>query len=233
MTSPESILLVEDDEELRLLLAGRLASEGYTVRQAGDGPSAIRSVFAQPPDVVVLDVGLPGLNGFDVCRAIRSDFSGPILFVTARDSELDEVLGLELGGDDYVVKPVSSRVLLARIRALLRRRERIESSAATSYGVGPFVVDIARREVRHADTRVALTTAEFDLLAFLAQRAGTDVDRDTLYHELLGTSYDGLDRTIDVQVARVRQKLEHAVVGGADSIRTVRGVGYLAQPADR
>jgi DNA-binding response OmpR family regulator len=233
MSQPESILLVEDDDELRALLASRLVAEGYEVREAADGPGAIRSVFAQPPDVVVLDVGLPGLNGFDVCRAIRADFVGPILFVTARDSELDEVLGLELGGDDYVVKPVSARVLIARIRALLRRRERVDASASTSLGVGAFVVDLARREVRGGDTRVALTTAEFDLLAFLAQRAGTDVDRDTLYHELLGVSYDGLDRTIDVQVARVRHKLEMAVAGGADTIRTVRGVGYLAQPATR
>jgi two-component system OmpR family response regulator len=221
-----NILLVEDDGELRDLLTRRLSGEGWNVRSVGDGDAAVASVRAEPPDVIVLDVGLPGRDGFDVCREVRSFHEGPILFLTARDSELDEVLGLELGGDDYVVKPVTTRVLAARIRNLLRRRERRPGRVA----FGPFVADRTRREVRAGETVVPLTTAEFDLVALLAEHAGTGVDRDTLYRELVGVEYDGLDRTIDVQVARVRQKLGGAHPDGRDAIRTIRGTGYLAIP---
>lgn len=223
---PTRVLLVEDDAELRDLVSRRLRSEGFVVSEVANGPDAVNAAREAPPDIILLDVGLPGLSGFDVCRTLRPDFAGAILFLTARDAELDEVLGLELGGDDYVVKPVSTRVLVARIRSLLRRRERASGLAA----FGPFVVDRARREVRCGDRAVHLTTAEFELVAFLADRAGQDVSRDDLYQHLLGIEYDGLDRTIDVQVARVRQKLGAVHADGRDAVRTVRGVGYLAVP---
>jgi DNA-binding response OmpR family regulator len=231
LTHGTHILLVEDDDELRELLAARLLAEGFGVTAVGDGRRAEELALAEPPDLMVLDIGLPGQSGLDVCRAVRTQWDGPILFVSARDSELDQILGLELGGDDYLVKPVSARMLIARVRALLRRSERQQHAAEARIDVGPFRLDLTRREVRNGSTPVPLTTAEFDLLVFLGQRAGHDVHRDELYTALLGTTYDGLDRTIDVQVARVRQKLEAAVPGGADTIRTVRGVGYLAVPA--
>lgn len=223
------ILVVEDDAELAQLLVRRLRSEGFDADHEADGDAAVAAVAARPYEVVVLDVGLPGRNGWDVCRAIRPQFGGAILFLTARDDELDQVLGLELGGDDYVVKPVSSRVLIARIRALLRRHGPVEVGTSA---MGPFVVDRQRREVRAGGAVVPLTTAEFDLVAFLSMRAGQDVDRLAIYETLLGIEYDGLDRTVDVQVARVRQKLAAAHPRGRDVIRTVRGIGYLAVPGD-
>jgi two-component system OmpR family response regulator len=229
MTRPPAILLVEDDTELRELLARRLRTEGYEVAECGDGLAAVEQVRDAPPELVLLDVGLPGQNGFDACRAMRSFWQGPIVFVTARDEELDEVLGLELGGDDYLVKPVSARVLVARVRAALRRREPARGDVLRT---GKLDVDPARREVRVGRDVVPLTTAEFDLVAFLAARAGQVVDRDTIYRELLGIEYDGLDRTVDVQVSRVRQKLGRAAPGGDETIRTVRGTGYLAIPGE-
>lgn len=227
-----TILLVEDDTELALLLKGRLESEGFWVEHVDDGHAAVAAIERRPPDVVVLDVGLPGLSGFDVCRRVRPRYSGSILFLTARDEELDQVLGLELGGDDYVLKPTTARVLVARIRALLRRTDRSESGEATLH-TGPFTIDPARREVRAGQAVVPVTTAEFDLLAFLAARSGQTVSRDDLYQGILRMEYDGLDRTIDVQVSRLRHKLEAAVPGSVDTIRTVRGAGYLAVSGDR
>lgn len=231
MSAQTSILVVEDDAELAELVVERLRGEGFVVGHAADGPTAVAAVQANPPDIILLDVGLPGMSGFDVCRRIRPRYGGAIIFVTARDAELDQVLGLELGGDDYVVKPVPSRVLIARIRALLRRNERLVGGEAAMRS-GPFTIDPARREIRVGSTSVPVTTAEFDLFAFLAMHAGQIVSRDDLYKGVLRVEYDGLDRTIDVQISRLRNKLEAASPGSFDTIRTVRGAGYLAVTGD-
>lgn len=177
------------------------------------------------PELVVLDLTLPGLDGLEVCRQVRPRFDGRILVLTARGDEGDEVVGLELGADDYLAKPVAPRRLLARVAALLRR-------IPTSSGVvenGPLVVDPHRREASLSDRRLALSTAEFDLLHYLALRRGQAVTREALYRDLRGVSYDGVDRSIDLRISRLRK---HLLDDPADPqwIKTVHGVGYLMPP---
>jgi two-component system response regulator RstA len=224
--APPSLLVVEDDRELAELIVDRLRTAGYAVRHAADGLAAIDAILGSPPDVVVLDLMLPGADGFEVLRRVRPAYRGGVLVLTARDDDLDQVEGLELGADDYVVKPVRSRVLVARVEALMRR---VLAARAEPDGVciaGALRMDRGRREATFRGGALDLTTTEFDLLAYLAERAGTVVDREHLYRDLNGTRYDGIDRSIDVHVSRLRHKL------GDDPrspqlIKTVRGVGYL------
>jgi two-component system response regulator RstA len=216
------ILLVEDDLELAGLTADRLRKEGWVVDVVGDGPAAVETVRTRVYDAMILDVMLPGFDGLEVCRRVRADFQGPILMLTARDEEIDEILGLELGADDYLRKPLRPRVLIARLKAALRRSELIlHERAEAPLRVGTLTVDPGRREVLVNDIRVDFTSAEFDVLYVLARRAGRVVSRDDLYREVLQSEYDGLDRAIDVHVSRIRHKL-----GAGDEIRTVRGIGY-------
>lgn len=231
MSDPLHVFVVEDDTELAELLCERFRGAGYAVSHVGNGAEAIERIPAADPDLVVLDVMLPGADGFTVCRRLRPDFEGGILMLTARDDDLDQIEGLELGADDYVVKPVRTRVLLARLEALARRVvARRGPVADDAIDLGALTIDRARREVAVAGEPVDLTTTEFDLLVYLAERVGTVVDREALYRDLAGIAYDGIDRAIDVHVSRIRQKL------GDDPrqpqwIKTVRGVGYqLAAP---
>ncbi len=221
-TNMSKILLVEDDSELAALTSDRLRREGYEVDVVGDGVSAVTAVREGGYAAMILDVMLPGLDGLEVCRRVRQGFAGPILMLTARDEEIDEIIGLELGADDYLRKPLRPRVLLARLRAALRRigAPLLESSEA-AVTVDEVRVDPGRREVLVRGSRVEFTSAEFDVLHTLARSAGRVVSRDELYHEVLGTEYDGLDRAIDVHISRIRHKLDPH-----DVIRTVRGVGY-------
>ncbi len=226
-TRPERILLVEDDQELAFLIRDRLRAEGFDVRRVADGRRAVAAILDNPPDLVVLDIMLPGLDGFGVCREIRPRFRGPILILTARDDDLDQILGLELGADDFVIKPVRPRVLLARIRALLRRAQGSGSRGERRKIVlGELSVDASRREAALGDKPIGLTTVEFDLLWCLVSHAGQTLSRDALYQALYNSEYDGMDRAVDMYVSRIRQKL------GDDQARprflkTVRGVGYL------
>jgi two-component system response regulator RstA len=171
---------------------------------------------------------LPGMDGFQVCRHLRPGYQGPILILTARDDDLDQILGLELGADDYVTKPVKPRVLLARVRALLRRAQAPAPAQGgpTHVGLGSLEVDASRREVTLDGRQVAITTVEFDLLWFLASRAGQVVSRQDLYQAIFHYDYDGLDRSIDVYVSRLRQKLGDDPTA-PQFIKTVRGAGYL------
>ncbi len=221
------LLLAEDDHELATLVKERLEREGFEVQHVADGQAAVEAVADATPDLIVLDVMMPKLDGFGVCRAIRPAYRGPILMLTALDDDIDQVLGLELGADDYVVKPVKPRVLVARIRALLRRAaparntERVES--------GRVSIDATRREVLVSGEPLELTTTEFELLWYLASRAGTVVPREMIYRDVYETEYDGLDRSADVYVSKLRSKL------GDDPkrptlLKTVRGVGYLFAP---
>jgi len=226
--SNPSIVLVEDDVGLAELIAERLASEGYRVQREVDGRRAVELIRASPPDLVILDIMLPGMDGFQVCREVRPFYRGPILILTARDDDLDQILGLELGADDYVAKPVRPRVLLARVRALLRRAMSATRGAGepTRIEIGALAVDASRREVLLAGRPISVTTVEFDLLWHLASRAGQVVSRQDLYQALYHYDYDGLDRSIDVYVSRLRQKLEDDPAS-PEFIKTVRGVGYL------
>ena len=228
MTNPQAyrILLVEDDRELATMVADFLSSHDFDVTIEGNGTVAAERIVTEGFDVVVLDIGLPGMDGISICRKVRADFAGPILMLTARGDEIDEVVALEVGADDYMSKPVRPRALLARLRVHLRRASTASSTATTRIEVSGLNIDSGSRLVHIDDSPVEVTTAEFDLLWLLAKHAGSVISRERLYEELHGVKYDGLDRSIDLRVSRLRKKL------GDDPnhprrIKSVRGVGYL------
>jgi DNA-binding response OmpR family regulator len=216
------LLLVEDEESIGSLVRAYLEQTGYRVAWVRSGEEALETFDELAPRMVILDIGLPGADGFDVCRAIRARSTVPIVMLTARDEEADRVAGLEVGADDYVSKPFSPRELAARVKAVLRRSE---PSAPTTQRleIGDLVVDPQAREVTVAGEPVELTGKEFDLLAYLLENAGIVVSRDQLLDRVWGMSYAGGTRTVDVHVAQLRRKL-----GRPDSIRTFRGSGYKA-----
>ena len=215
------VVVIEDDPHIADLVDLYLRRDGFRVLLAGDGEKGLEVFTREDPDIVILDVGLPGaLDGFAVCRDIRARSRVPVLFLTARDDEVDRILGLELGADDYLIKPFSPRELVARVRAILRRtREGPAPQEVVS--LGDFEVDLRRREARHAGAVVALTTREFDLLAFLADNVGLALSRQQLLDGVWGADWYGDVRTVDVHVAQLRKKL------GSDlPLATVWGVGY-------
>jgi DNA-binding response OmpR family regulator len=216
-----TVVVVEDDPHIADLVDLYLRREGFRVLLAGDGEKGLEIFRQEDPSIVILDVGLPGArDGFDVCRAIRAGSSVPVLFLTARDDEVDRILGLELGADDYLVKPFSPRELVARVRAILRRT-REGPAPQDVIALGDLEVDIRRREARCAGDVVALTTREFDLLAFLANNVGLALSRQQLLDGVWGSDWYGDERTVDVHVAQLRKKL------GSDlPLATVWGVGY-------
>ena len=232
MTSA-SLLIVEDDDDLRPTLARRLSEAGYEVATAATGPDALAAVAERVPDLVVLDVMLPGLDGIEVCRRLRADH--PLLYIlmlTARADELDRVVGLEVGADDYVTKPFSIQEVVARIRAALRRvrtvREQLAAGpddAETVIEVAALRIDPSRREVTVGGGDVHLTVREFDLLLFLARHPDRPFTRSQLLQQIWGITYEGYDRTIDSHVQRLRAKIE-ADAGDPQFVRTVWGVGY-------
>ena len=227
MDASSTILLVEDDLELAELTKERLEREGFRVLHEENGERASELIVAEQPDLVVLDIMLPGMDGFEVCRHVRPNYSGPILILTARDDDLDEILGLELGADDFVTKPVKPRLLLARVKALLRRSRKGHTSSQTDkICVGELTVDGSRREADISGGQIELTTTEFDLLFYLTSRSGEVVSRQDIYQTLFQYDYDGLDRSVDVYISRLRQKLGDNP-GAPHYIKTVRGVGYL------
>jgi two-component system response regulator RstA len=223
------ILIVEDDQRLAELTREYLQSNGLHVSIEMDGAKAAARILQEQPDLVILDLMLPGEDGLSICRAVRGEYEGPILMLTARDDDMDQVLGLEMGADDYVCKPVRPRVLLARIRALLRRYEGASEEAATDrrrLQFGPLVVDSAMREAWLKEQSIELTSAEFDLLWLLTSNAGRILSREEIFSSLRGIEYDGQDRSIDVRISRIRPKI------GDDPmhprlIKTVRSKGYL------
>ena len=223
------ILVVEDDERLAALTAEYLTKNSYDVKIEGDGIVAERRILAENPDLVILDLMLPGKDGFEICRSVRPAYRGIILILTAKDEDLDQILGLELGADDFIAKPVQPRLLLARIKALLRRTN---ASTAEIHGeqqqleFGQFRISQATRTATLGAQAIDLTTAEFDLLWLLAQGAGTILSRDDLLQDLRGIGFDGLDRSIDARISRLRKKL-HDDPDNPKRIKTVRGKGYL------
>ena len=226
------ILLIEDDVQLASLISEYLREHEFQVDVEHRGDSGAKRVLRDTPDLVVLDVLLPGLNGMDVCRQVRTQHAGPILMLTARDDDIDQIIGLELGADDYVQKPVEPRLLLARIRALLRRAGQqtvTNQSEPRCFSFGAFSIDQTARRVTLAGESVELTTGEFDLLWLLASAAGTVLSRDVILVSLRGIDYDGLDRSIDIGISRLRAKLQDTS-NPPNRIKTVRGKGYLFVP---
>ncbi|GGY16867.1 response regulator [Paludibacterium paludis] len=223
------ILLVEDDDRLAELICAYLAKHGYRVERMSRGDEAETAILQSRPDLVILDVMLPGKDGFAVCRDVRPRYTGRILIMTARDEGVDEILGLELGADDYLAKPVEPRRLLARIRALLRRGG--EDPSADTLVFGQFSICQATREAAWRGAALELTTAEFDLLWMLASQAGTILSRDDIMAKLRGIGFDGADRSIDARISRLRKKL-HDNPDSPTRIKTVRGKGYLFSRSD-
>jgi len=219
------ILLVEDDAPLASMVADFLSPHGFEVSIEGRGDTAVDRITKENPDAVLLDVNLPGLDGFSVCKAVRSGYRGAIIMLTARREEVDEVLGLEAGADDYMAKPVRPRALLARLRTHLRRAIPAEQTSGTII-VGSLLVDAGRRSVEIDGEAVDLTTAEFDLLILLAKHVGQPFSRNDIYQHIYGTKYDGLDRSIDLRVSRLRKKLGDDPAK-PQRIKSVRGVGYM------
>jgi two-component system OmpR family response regulator/two-component system response regulator RstA len=222
------VLLVEDDVRLAELVRSYLQTNGFDVSVEGRGDRVVERVLRERPDLLVLDLGLPGRSGFDVCKALRPANPVPILILTARTSDIDHVLGLELGADDYVIKPVEPRVLVARINALLRRSKAAHSVDDRKIVFGGLSIDTAARAVAVGGKLVPLSSNEFDLLVLLATRAGEIQSRETLYQHLYRREYDGVDRTLDVRISHLRRKLGDT--GEPERIRTVWGHGYLFVP---
>ena len=218
------VLVVEDEPAIADLIRSYLVREGFTAHVVGDGLAALTVIARDRPALVILDVGLPGLDGTQVCRQMRvaGDWT-PVLFVTARDDEVDRVVGLELGADDYVTKPFSPRELVARVKAVLRRGSSSPGEGLIS--VGRMVLDLATRRARADGVPVELTTTEFDLLAHLMRRPGRVFPREELLSQVWGYPAATPSRTVDVHIAQLRGK-----IGAAATVRTVRGVGYAVEP---
>lgn len=226
----KKILLVEDDRQLSDLVTEFLTSEGFHVKQEFRGDTVEKRVKLFSPDLIILDVMLPGKDGFGVCRDLRPDFTGPVLMLTAKNTDFDQVLGLEIGADDYVIKPVEPRVLLARVNALLRRgdlpNQKEEQGEITC---GSLYINKASRKVTLNDENVDLTSQEFDLLWLLAGKPGEVQNRDYIYKAVIGREYDGLDRSVDVRISRLRKKLDDDTETPF-RIKTIWGQGYLFVP---
>ena len=226
------VLIVEDEESLADPLAFLLRKEGFEVTVAGDGPTALESFESTGADIVLLDLMLPGMSGTDVCKRLRVTSSVPVIMVTARDSEIDKVVGLELGADDYVTKPYSARELIARIRAVLRRGSEAEAEPVEEIGVlesGPVRMDIERHTVQVRGSTVTLPLKEFDLLEYLLRNSGRVLTRGQLIDRVWGSDYVGDTKTLDVHVKRLRSKIE-ADPGKPVHLVTVRGLGYKFEP---
>jgi len=219
------ILIVEDDVRLAELVRTYLANNGFRVLVEHRGDLVLETFRRASPDLVILDVGLPGKDGFGVCKGLRGESDVPILMLTARDNDIDHVVGLELGADDYVIKPVEPRVLVARIQALLRRGRATISREVKPLRFGGLAINPAARSVSLHERQVALSSNEFDLLYFLGSHADEIQSRETLYQQLYKREYDGLDRSLDVRVSHLRKKLGDD--RAPEKIRTVWGHGYV------
>ena len=233
---PEKILVVDDEISLQETVAYNLKKQGYDVQTTGDGAEALELARELQPDLIILDVMLPGLDGFEICRILRREMTTPVLMLTARDDEIDRVVGLEVGADDYMAKPFSMRELIARVKAMLRRvrliREEV-SEAETGEGkpkqevleFGNLRIDITRREITVNGEVVAFKPKEYELLTFLAQHQGQVLSREFVLERVWGWDFIGDSRTVDVHVRWLREKIEHDPANPRRII-TVRGAGY-------
>ena len=226
-----TVLIVEDDQTLLDVLKYNLNKEGYRTITAADGIQAVETARSEKPDLIILDIMLPRMDGYEVCRILRREMTVPILMLTAKSEEIDKVVGLELGADDYMAKPFGLRELLARVRAMLRRAEMIKREAIAGertsppFKVGDLEIDTSRRRVSRAGLNIDLSRMEFALLEFLAKNQGQVFSRDRLLERVWGYDYDGDTRTVDVHVRWLRQKIE-VDPAHPQHLLTVRGVGY-------
>ena len=227
-TATARILVVEDDEALRFTIAHNLKREGYAVSTAARGDDALKAAREQRPDLIVLDLMLPGVDGLQVCRILRRDSTVPILMLTARGGESDRVIGLDMGADDYVAKPFGMRELMARVRALLRRGTPLADIAGDgeTLTTGDIAIDTSRHEVRRGGEVIKMKPKEFELLLFFAQRPAKVFTREQILAKVWGEDFFGGPRTVDVHIRWLRQKIE-AQPNEPVRIKTVRGSGYL------
>ncbi len=223
--SNELVLVVDDEKTLVKALSFNLEKEGFRVEQAFDGEEALKKVFDLKPDIVVLDLMLPEVDGFEVCRQIRKKLEIPIIMLTARSEDIDKVLGLELGADDYLTKPFNSRELVARIKAILRRSTVRDEEAKKVIQIGKLQVDLLQHRARIDDKEINLTSKEFALLSFLASNAGNVYSREQLLEQVWGYDYYGDVRTVDVHIRHLREKIEEDPAN-PNLIITVWGTGY-------
>jgi len=224
-----SIVLVEDDLRLANLVQSFLEQHGYQVTLLTSGEHAVDTILQAMPELVILDIMLPGLDGFSICRQLRSQFPRPILFLTAKDSPIDHVLGLEIGADDYIIKPVDPHVLLARIQTVMRRAKNANQESEQQLVFDLLHIDNLSRSVTFAQQTVDLTSHEYELLWLLAKSAGTPISRNHIHETMIGREYDGLDRTVDVRISRLRKKLNDDTKHPF-RIVTVWGKGYMLCP---
>jgi DNA-binding response OmpR family regulator len=227
----EKVLIVEDDATLMSVLKYNLTKEGYGVVAAADGLQAVETARTEKPDLIILDLMLPKMDGLEVTRILRKDMITPILMLTARAEEIDKIVGLEVGADDYLTKPFSLRELLARVKALVRRTEMIKAEsgkhpeAGSMVKAGELLIDVSKHAAELKGKSIDLTPKEFDLLVFLARHPGQVFNRDTLLEKVWGYDYAGDTRTVDVHMRWLRQKLE-TNPDAPKNLVTVRGVGY-------
>lgn len=224
------VILVEDDDLQGTMLELYLRNHGLEVERILRGDEAPARILETQPDAVILDTMLPGKDGFDICREVRGGYVGPILMLTARSENFDQILGLELGADNYLIKPVEPRLILAHLRASLRRPG-TTATAPEEFRYGRFFISRASRVVRLADAEILFSTAEFELLWLLAEHAGSVLSRDAIKRSLHGIDHDGLDRSIDMRISRLRRKLDDDAEQ-PKRIKTVRNQGYLFSRTD-
>jgi DNA-binding response OmpR family regulator len=230
---PEKILVVDDEISLQETLAYTLKREGYEVETVGDGPAALEIARRIHPDIILLDIMLPGMDGFEVCRILRHEMNTPVLMLTARDDEIDRVVGLEVGADDYLTKPFSMRELMARVKAMLRRvrmmREEMTPAAPAPTNLvlsfDNLVIDLTRREIILNGQPLAVKPKEYELLVYLGQHRGQMLSREQILEQVWGWDYIGDSRTVDVHVRWLREKIE-VIPAEPHRIITVRGAGY-------
>ena len=226
------ILVVEDDRKISFQMERYLGQKGFHVEVERNGAEAVDKIIAMQPKIVVLDLMLPGLDGFGVCRKVRPHYQGDILMLTASDDDMNQVVGLELGVDDYVVKPIHPRVLLARIQLLLRKQQvstqvnQPSNDEQKQLRIGQLFIHKIKRIVRFLDEDIKITSSEFDVLLVLATHADKTISREILLQQLRGVEYDGIDRTIDMKIASLRKKLNDNTTTPY-RIVTVRGKGYV------
>ncbi len=221
----EKILLVEDEKTLAKALKFNLEKEGFRVEVAFDGEEALNAMSGEEPDLVILDLMLPKIDGYEVCRSIRRSSDVPIIMLTARDEDIDKILGLELGADDYMTKPFNTRELLARIKAILRRTVQQAAAVRSFIKVGDLQIDVIKRKVTVKGREVALTSREYNLLSLLASNPGKVYSREELLEEIWGDDYSGDVRTVDVHIRHLREKIEE-FPAEPNIILTVWGAGY-------
>jgi DNA-binding response OmpR family regulator len=217
------ILVVDDEENIQDIARMYLEQEGYSVECVGDGNDAVKTTRAMHPSLIILDIMLPGMDGFAVCRTIRNENNEvPILMLTARDDDIDKILGLELGADDYMTKPFNPRELVARVKAVLRRQDRHDQEKQGILQVGDLLIDLDRREVYWKERIIELRTQEFEVLKVLAEKPGWVFTREQLLSMAWGFDFYGQTRTVDVHIAQIRRRLE----GTGVKIETITGIGY-------